>query len=609
MPEAQAEMRPTMALPLTGNGEPGSQSGSPNSGVPRCHISKPACIESSDPDNTGNIEIPAALKALGYTDSNPFASIIPSSHSPSPVISKDFPLEIQEALRAVPPRPYTDILISVYFSHVNYHYEAIHQTTFVADYATWWGRRASKAMSDVALTSLVLQMCALGTQFVWPSTDQKLESELGESVDHLGMRMHEAAQRLSTFIPPGEGGLPLIQRLFLAGGWLKNRVEVTRSWHLICSAVREAQEIGLHIDSAAQEISTCEREVRRRMWYILNIWDTTFSGSFGRPRIIQEFGQVPPPNPRFELADSVSEETSAAAIIIREYRLWAFLSDPLSDGNSPHAKIQFVNDWIRGLPTVYSTIGSGAIGDGDLFANKFRRIKLHCMGYMALLAYLRRYLLSPPHPNCRDTEASSLREAAIQVAIHLMRISKEFFTLCHPIHSKYFLVQFCPFDTASTLCSALLRDTSRTWISHRLRAIQALGCALYILEKLKNLNRMGSATWTILTTMLAQVDLSADEQQMMNQSRRTGDIGGFIATFPAGEETTETNLLESFSPLESIEQLLVGDNFEIEATAQDAADLDLGLVGIGYNGSGIMALEEQINSNIFNTTWSWDNID
>ncbi|KAI3547172.1 hypothetical protein CSPX01_04004 [Colletotrichum filicis] len=324
-------------------------------------------------------------------------------------------------------------------------------------------------------------MCALGTQFVWPSTDQKLESELGESVDHLGMRMHEAAQRLSTFIPPGEGGLPLIQRLFLAGGWLKNRVEVTRSWHLICSAVREAQEIGLHIDSAAQEISTCEREVRRRMWYILNIWDTTFSGSFGRPRIIQEFGQVPPPNPRFELADSVSEETSAAAIIIREYRLWAFLSDPLSDANSPHAKIQFVNDWIRGLPTVYSTIGSDAIGDGDLFANKFRRIKLHY--------------------------------------------------------------------------------------------------------------------------------LSADEQQMMNQSSRTGDLGGFDATFPAGEETTEANLLESFSPLESIEQLLVGDNFEMEATAQDAADLDLGLVGIGYNESGIMALEEQINSNIFNTTWSWDNID
>ncbi|KAK1525608.1 uncharacterized protein CCOS01_08026 [Colletotrichum costaricense] len=324
-------------------------------------------------------------------------------------------------------------------------------------------------------------MCALGTQFVWPSADQKLESELGESVDHLGMRMHEAAQRLSTFIPPGEGGLPLIQRLFLAGGWLKNRVEVTRSWHLICSAVREAQEIGLHIDSAAQEISTCEREVRRRMWYILNIWDTTFSGSFGRPRIIQEFGQVPPPNPRFELADSVSEETSAAAIIIREYRLWAFLSDPLSDANSPHAKIQFVNDWIRGLPTVYSTIRSGAIGDGDLFANKFRRIKLHY--------------------------------------------------------------------------------------------------------------------------------LSADEQRMMNQSSRTGDIGGFDATFPAGEETTEANLLESFSPLESIEQLLVGDNFEMEATAQDAADLDLGLVGIGYNGSGIMALEEQINSDIFNTTWSWDNID
>jgi hypothetical protein len=194
------------------------------------------------------VEIPAALKALGYIGSDLFASIHSDTPQPSESSSSSLPPEVQQALRAVPPRPYTDLLVAGFFTHVNYHYEAVHQPTFMREYAEWWDRRrdaqGAVAFSDVALTSLVLQMCANAAQFVEPSALEKLESELGEAMESLAERLFDAAQRLSTFIPPGEGGVVMVQRLFLGGGWLKNRVEVTRSWHLLGSAVREAQEIG-----------------------------------------------------------------------------------------------------------------------------------------------------------------------------------------------------------------------------------------------------------------------------------------------------------------------------------------------------------------------------
>ena len=254
----------------------------------------------------------------------------------------------------------------------------------------------------------------------------------------------------------------------------------------------------------------------------------------------------------------------------------------------------------------------GPIDDGDLFANSFRRIKLHCMGYTALLACLRPYLLSPPGPDRTDTESRSLREIAVQVAIHLMRISKEFFALCYPVHSKYFFVQFCPFDTASTLCSALLRDASRTWILYRLEAVEALGCALHISDRLRNLTRMGDATWNILTTMVAQLDLSADERQIMKRSRYDGNISSIDATLPASRGPTDANQLESFSPLQSISEFFFGDNPEIEAfmnADQNPADSNLEMVGVGYNGSGIMTLEEQMNHDALEGNWSRSDID
>ena len=80
---------------------------------------------------------------------------------------------------------------------------------------------------------------------------QRLELEMGESVQTLTERYHGAAQRLGQHISPGNGGLCQVQQLLLTSSWFKTEVKFVDSWHLLATAIREAQELG------ASQISKC----------------------------------------------------------------------------------------------------------------------------------------------------------------------------------------------------------------------------------------------------------------------------------------------------------------------------------------------------------------
>lgn len=101
---------------------------------------------------------------------------------------------------------------------MNYHYGILHQPSFTESYVEWWSQRRRPrllSMPTITFTCLVLRMCANSAQFLPPSLLASLESELGDSAEGFGTRYQTAAQTLSNFIPPGEGGLAQVRQQFL----------------------------------------------------------------------------------------------------------------------------------------------------------------------------------------------------------------------------------------------------------------------------------------------------------------------------------------------------------------------------------------------------------
>ncbi|VUC26794.1 unnamed protein product [Clonostachys rosea] len=475
------------------------------------------------------------LKSLGYVESDIFKSLEPI-HSARQVPLLD--ARSQNALQSVPPRPYTDILVQTFFENVNYHYEPLYKPSFMRSYTEWWhNRRLGRqevAVSDIAFTALVLQVCANATQFASSSLLERLESELGASIESLGCRYFEASNHLSSLIPVGEGGLVHVQQLFLSATWWKTQAEITKSWHALASSVREAQESGMHTGKASSA-SALEEELRRRMWYILCTWDTSMCIFFGRPLLIMhDSNLVPLPDPHLELSANTTMMPSPATVIALEYRLWVHLCQVGSTtnyGSSLGARVRFVQQWMSSLPDAFNLQRRDMKNEVHPPEAMFRSFRMQSMGYMALLGLLRPCLINQLHDESYISLQAELQMKAVEIislavdtAITLMSICRDFFAFCYPDQAKYFLVSFCPFDTASILCCALINDKSRKVISRRLDIVAAIGCAQYILGKLQKITKMGEATWSVLSKLVSQLDLSEEEKQVMEETHRNGQI-------------------------------------------------------------------------------------
>ncbi|KAK7219707.1 hypothetical protein V2G26_007710 [Clonostachys chloroleuca] len=154
-----------------------------------------------------------ALDELSYVDSD-ILRVLQIQPTTKPTKALSVPSHVMQAIRTVPPRPYTDGLVKNFFNLVNYHYCILHQPHFMTQYTKWWSTRpelrSSPSCSDISFTCLVLRICSNSTQFLTPSDIHRFESELGESILVLGANYNTAAQTLSDYLPSGSGGCQML---------------------------------------------------------------------------------------------------------------------------------------------------------------------------------------------------------------------------------------------------------------------------------------------------------------------------------------------------------------------------------------------------------------
>lgn len=181
------------------------------------------------------------------------------------------PLKAQ-LLETAPSGLIEQAFIDAYF--LNYHtsYPFVHEPTFRAQF-----NDPSSRPHGTAWQILLNTILALGA---W---------SIGDDSSDLDITFYQEArgclQQASVF---ETGNLTLVQALLLLSNYAQKRNKPNTGWNYLGLAVRMAMSLGLHKEFPGWKISLLQREIRRRLWWGVFIFDSGAAKTFGRPILLPE---------------------------------------------------------------------------------------------------------------------------------------------------------------------------------------------------------------------------------------------------------------------------------------------------------------------------------
>lgn len=225
-------------------------------------------------------------------------------------------------IRLVPARPFTNLLVQVFFTEVNSLYGTLHQPTFNRTLEEWWNmcnrvgdnsasQRAAgveNAGSDTYITndlhffpSLLLQVLSLAIQLLPHEHDEYMNQIIFgvcETLHDFSVRLSNASCELAVLLAgTGITSLNRVIQAFLRCSWLKNEGRIHEAWHYLGNAIRIAQEQSLHLEHGPRGPGVCARgvgravqptgphsmgehfqmmwytEMEKRIWILMYTWD------------------------------------------------------------------------------------------------------------------------------------------------------------------------------------------------------------------------------------------------------------------------------------------------------------------------------------------------
>lgn len=123
------------------------------------------------------------------------------------------------------------------------------------------------------------------------TTRLSIETEMGDNIDAISQKYHSLAQELGNVIPMGYHHIYRCQWLLHSTYWFVSQGKYMESWHVLSAAAREASElgryyclrqrmhrsnilvIGLAKDMESGRLPQFDREMRRRVWCVIQILD------------------------------------------------------------------------------------------------------------------------------------------------------------------------------------------------------------------------------------------------------------------------------------------------------------------------------------------------
>ncbi|POR38437.1 Putative transcriptional regulatory protein C3C7.04 [Tolypocladium paradoxum] len=455
----------------------------------------------------------SGFEALGYTASHLFSGLTAPERRVKTTAKKQRQYfmdvascpQLARALQLLPPRPYTDSLVQNFLNNVNYHYYIIYPPSFLDEYREWWAMRSDNKPLGLQWTCLLFMVCACSAQYTDVELQRKLEVDLGETTQKLTEKYHNAARELHSVIPVGNNHLLNVQSLLHSCYWYKSEARFVECWHVLSAAIREAQELGIHQEAVAGPMSEFEREMRRRVWCVLDTWDWQISALLSRPMIIDRTdcdvglpslkleGYTPSPLLHMKLQSELITKLAnrfglpknvVAPADVREYQ-------------------SIIEAWMKTFPPTYDFEDADEGGDMQRPWMVLHRHYLHTMSFSMLLDPIRAYLAKPMTTDSQPDELN-IRSDGIDYSLKLMGALYGFFDHVYPRDAKFHFVLFCIFDTAAVLCSALMHDED-TSIARRDDILGAIDGAVNMLRRLNTVTITAKTSYEILLRVSQRV--------------------------------------------------------------------------------------------------------
>ncbi|PHH77486.1 hypothetical protein CDD80_550 [Ophiocordyceps camponoti-rufipedis] len=253
--------------------------------MPRTEIESSS--SSSDPDTPGFDALAAARLLTNLGIESKAWNVKPSeTASKQDLAAADATPQMKRLLELLPPRQTMDKLINDFTHNINYHYYIIYPPDFLRDYHIWWERRSKGKPMALQYTGLLAMICACCVQHAEDEMASELRQASGLSAEALSEQLHSAVRELASVMPVGRFHMFNVQRLLHSCYWYKAEARFVEAWHVLSAAIREGQELGCHREPVEGTETEHEREMRRRLWCVLDTWDWQISSGLSRPKII-----------------------------------------------------------------------------------------------------------------------------------------------------------------------------------------------------------------------------------------------------------------------------------------------------------------------------------
>ncbi|KAJ5650707.1 uncharacterized protein N7484_004430 [Penicillium longicatenatum] len=229
-------------------------------------------------------------------------------------------IDTADSHELLPPRHLANHLVDCYFTKIHSLYPFVHKVAFLAAYESLWNKdglsssvRSTRGLglgddSETRTTfyyglNVVFALACQFSDIIQVEREATSEAFFHTSKPALDVDYLEA------------GGLALTQTLLLMAHYLQGSRTPNRCWHVIGTACRLAQGIGLHSDVGNKHRSFAGIQVRRRVWhgcvmldlyedwhpilsdYLANINPRAVSTILGRPVMISHTPSTPLPEP------------------------------------------------------------------------------------------------------------------------------------------------------------------------------------------------------------------------------------------------------------------------------------------------------------------------